>query len=73
MIGAALGHRSVEATQIYSRIDMTPVRESVNAATRELVKVGAFDLSKLLPGVVEATTGTNGKKRKAGKGANHAA
>jgi integrase len=65
MIGAALGHRSRQATEIYARIDMGPVRESVNAATRKLIGDGAFDLTKLVPGA--ATVASQKVKAKKSK------
>jgi integrase len=37
IIGKSLGHASREATHVYSRIDMTPVRASVEAATAAML------------------------------------
>jgi hypothetical protein len=36
----SLGHQSLAATQIYSQLNLDPVRESVNAATRAIIKAG---------------------------------
>lgn len=52
MIGAALGHRSRSATEIYARIDIAPVRESVATATRALVNAGKYELAGQLPAAV---------------------
>lgn len=38
IIGKSLGHTSTEATQIYARLNNEPVRESVEAATRAILK-----------------------------------
>jgi integrase len=40
IIGKSLGHRSVGATLIYSRLNLDPVRASVNAATRAMLVAG---------------------------------
>jgi integrase len=37
IIGKSLGHRSVQATAIYSQLDLDPVRESVNSAARAII------------------------------------
>jgi len=37
IIGKSLGHKSVAATEIYSRLNLDPVRESVNAATQAML------------------------------------
>lgn len=38
IIGKSLGHRSVAATLIYSRLNLDPVRESVNGAVDDLLE-----------------------------------
>ena len=38
VIGKSLGHRSQQATQIYSRLDIDPVRESIEGAVNEMLK-----------------------------------
>jgi integrase len=37
IIGKSLGHTSVQATQIYSQLDLDPVRDSVSAATQAII------------------------------------
>jgi len=38
IIGKSLGHKSQQATQIYSRLDLDPVRQSVDRATAAIVR-----------------------------------
>ena len=38
VIGKSLGHRDTAATAIYSRLDLEPVRRSVDAATEAMVR-----------------------------------
>lgn len=40
VIGKSLGHKSHKSTQIYSRLDLDPVRTSVNSATAAILKAG---------------------------------
>ena len=40
IIGKSLGHKSQTATAIYSRLDLDPVRESVESATAAIVEAG---------------------------------
>ena len=40
IIGKSLGHTSLEATQIYARLDLDPVRASVNKATDAMLLAG---------------------------------
>lgn len=40
IIGRSLGHDSLEATAIYSRLDLDPVRASVNKATHAMLLAG---------------------------------
>jgi hypothetical protein len=37
VIGKSLGHASTEATMIYARLDLAPVRASVLAATQAMI------------------------------------
>jgi integrase len=37
IIGKSLGHKSLAATQVYARLNLDPVRESVNKATRAMM------------------------------------
>lgn len=39
IIGKSLGHKSLEATAIYARLDLKPVRESMQKATDEMYKL----------------------------------
>jgi integrase len=40
VIGKSLGHRSLKSTQIYSQLNLDPVRESVQAATKAMIVAG---------------------------------
>lgn len=42
VIGKSLGHKSVAATQIYSRLNLDPVRDSVKTATRAIFAAGGI-------------------------------
>lgn len=42
IIGKSLGHKSVGATQIYSRLNLDPVRDSVQTATRAIFAAGGM-------------------------------
>jgi hypothetical protein len=37
VIGKSLGHSSAESTMVYARLDLAPVRNSVNAATQAMI------------------------------------
>jgi integrase len=52
IIGASLGHKSVEATKIYSRLTLDPVRQSVMTATRAIKRA-----SKKKPKLLAAHVG----------------
>ncbi len=54
IIGKSLGHRDHKATQIYSRLQLDPVRESVNQATSAMIEAGGVKL-------IEGKEGTDGK------------
>jgi len=41
VIGKSLGHKSVQATAVYARLDLDPVRASVDAATAAMLAAGA--------------------------------
>jgi len=45
-IGASLGHRDLHATQIYARLNLDPVRKSVESAVAAIARAGGF---KVLP------------------------
>lgn len=40
VIARSLGHKDLATTQVYARLDMAPVRASVEAATGEILKAG---------------------------------
>lgn len=40
IIGKALGHKSQQATQVYARLDMSPVARAVNTATVAMLEAG---------------------------------
>ncbi|HUT90023.1 MAG TPA: site-specific integrase [Thermoguttaceae bacterium] len=42
IIGASLGHRDLKSTQIYSRLQLDPVRRSVEAATSAMLAAGGM-------------------------------
>lgn len=41
IIGKSLGHRSIQATAIYAKLDLNPVRNSMQKATNEIFKLSA--------------------------------
>ncbi len=41
IIGKSLGHKSIQATAIYARLDLNPVRDSMQRATNEIFKLSA--------------------------------
>lgn len=45
IIGKSLNHKSQQATAIYARLDLDPVRQSVNAATAAMMKAGGIKRS----------------------------
>lgn len=45
VIGKSLGHKSADATMIYARLSMDPVRQSVNSATAAMLAAGAMKAS----------------------------
>ena len=49
IIGKSLGHRSQQATQIYSRLDMDPVRASVESATAAMIEAGRQPSAEVIP------------------------
>ena len=40
IIGKSLGHSTPQATQVYARLELDPVRESVMTATRAMIAAG---------------------------------
>lgn len=43
IIGRALGHKSVDATQIYARLQVDPVREAMEKATSQMLSRAGFN------------------------------
>jgi integrase len=48
IVSKSLGHASTAATEIYSRLDLEPVRESVTTAVAQMVKASKKKLTKQL-------------------------
>ena len=42
VIGKSLNHKSTQTTAIYARLDMDPVRDSMNTATNAMLKAGGM-------------------------------
>jgi integrase len=42
IIGKSLGHKSPDATMIYARLSLDPVRQSVNTATAAMMEAGGM-------------------------------
>ena len=40
IIGKSLGHKSIAATSIYARLNLDPVRNSIELATKAMIKAG---------------------------------
>ncbi len=45
IIGKSLNHKSQQATAIYARLDLDPVRQSVNTATAAMLQAGGLKSS----------------------------
>ncbi len=43
IVGKSLGHKSMQATAVYARLNLDPVRDSVNAATEAMFKAASGD------------------------------
>jgi len=41
-IGKGLNHKNPSTTEIYARLDLEPVRQSVNAATAAMMEAGGI-------------------------------
>jgi integrase len=50
IIGKSLGHKSTQATTVYARLELEPVRQSVNNATRAMLEAGGIPPTKRLKG-----------------------
>ena len=42
VIGKSLGHKSTQATEVYSRLNLDPVRDSMQTATRAMLAAGGL-------------------------------
>jgi len=45
IIGASLGHKDPKATAVYARLQLDPVRASVNGAVDAMVQTGSYTLT----------------------------
>lgn len=43
IIGKSLGHKSIQATAVYARLNLSPVRDSMQRATNEIFKLSTSD------------------------------
>lgn len=43
IIGKSLNHQSLQSTSVYARLDLTPVRSSINTAVEAMLKVGNYN------------------------------
>ena len=48
IIGKTLGHQSSDATEIYARLHLDPVRRAINAATGAMLTAGKVSRGRLL-------------------------
>jgi integrase len=48
VIGGALGHQSVEATKVYAKLHVDPIRDAMNAGTRAMLGAAKMNGRKLL-------------------------
>ena len=39
IIGKSLGHKSIQSTAVYARLNLSPVRDSMQKATNEIFKL----------------------------------
>lgn len=50
IIGKSLNHKSHQATQIYARLDLDPVRQAINTATSAMLEAGGLkDTAQVVP------------------------
>jgi len=75
IIGRTLGHRDHTSTMIYARLDLDPVRRSVETATSTMLTLGDANMPGLLPPPAEQIVDTQQpepkkRKRKPKAGAN---
>lgn len=65
LIGKSLAHRTTEATEIYARLDLDPVRASVETATSAMLDAAGV---KVAAKVIPMRPGVPGDARVAGSG-----
>jgi integrase len=61
IIGKSLNHKSVQTTAIYARLDMDPVRDSMNTASDAMMKAGKVKKPKLAAKAKPAKASTKPK------------
>lgn len=61
IVGRALGHSSLSATQVYARLSMDPVRDAVETATDAIMEHGGEAAARVL-GIAQETQVIAGKK-----------
>jgi integrase len=49
IIGASLGHKSLEATQVYAKLNVQPVREAIRGAVTAMIAAGKKKAPRALP------------------------
>jgi integrase len=54
IIGKTLGHQSSDATEVYARLHLDPVRKAINAATGAMLTAGRVPKGRLLKGAPRA-------------------
>jgi hypothetical protein len=52
VIGKTLGHQSSDATEVYARLHLDPVRKAIDVATRAMIVAGKVSRHKLLKAAV---------------------
>ena len=50
IIGKSLGHADLKSTQVYSRLQLDPVKEAVGRASGAMLEAAGADAVKLLEG-----------------------
>lgn len=64
VIGKSLNHKSQQATAIYARLDLDPVRESVNTATKAMLEAAGLTDLDPIGSLIERSTNNNASKTK---------
>ena len=55
VIGKSLGHKSQQATAVYARLDLDPVRASVELATSAMLTAGGLKAPAKVHNIKKAT------------------